>query len=251
MKHILTVHYMSLDWIPIQNHYIQKFISDSCTHSYIDKVKHEPWPFEFDFAFRGESGIDTGWSSGEHSLKLNSLVEKLENRPDSDILIFLDGDSFPIAPMDDFIEHSLQNYDFVSIVREELGDTFPHPSFACCKLGTWKKYNFTWSPYPKNSRRRNWHGAKYNDVGVKLERILKESNLKWNKLKRTNSASFHPIFFGLYGDLIYHHTAGFRGSFRTRWDDVNQKFSKQEIKNESHKIFDNIKTNNEYFDIYR
>ena len=32
----------------------------------------------------------------------------------------------------------------------------------------------------------------------------------WVQLLRTNGSALHPMFFGIYGNVVYHHGAGFR-----------------------------------------
>ena len=40
--------------------------------------------------------------------------------------------------------------------------------------------------------------------------ILKDHNINWLELLRSNHKNLHPVFFGIYGDIFYHHGAGFR-----------------------------------------
>jgi hypothetical protein len=40
--------------------------------------------------------------------------------------------------------------------------------------------------------------------------IDKINILNWYPLKRDNKIDIHPFFFGVYGNLIYHHGGGFR-----------------------------------------
>ena len=49
-----------------------------------------------------------------------------------------------------------------------------------------------------------------NDPGGKILKVLEERGIGWNPVLRTNSKDLHPIFFGVYGGVIYHHGAGFR-----------------------------------------
>ena len=42
---------------------------------------------------------------------------------------------------------------------------------------------------------------------------LNSLGIKWTKIRRSNSHSFHPLWFGVYSDLIYHHGAGSRPFF--------------------------------------
>jgi len=38
------------------------------------------------------------------------------------------------------------------------------------------------------------------------------------QLLRTNGSKLHPLFFAIYGDIVYHHGAGFRGNALSRAD---------------------------------
>jgi len=49
----------------------------------------------------------------------------------------------------------------------------------------------------------------------------------WYPLLRSNGRNLHPIWFGIYGDIIYHHGAGFRApvsryDLQQRWLSVNE-----------------------------
>ena len=193
MIHVLTVHHTTLEWIPIQHNYLQAHLKNYKVWSFIDKVDFSPWPFDFKLHSAKKSGMQPHGSGG-HAWKLDRLVQNLESHPDSDIIIFLDSDAFPISPLNKFIKTALQHSEFISIVREEMGLKFPHPSFACCKLGFWRKHDLTWRPKI--------------DTGGCLQEALENKKIKWHKLKRTSSLSSHPVLFGVYGDIIYHHGRG-------------------------------------------
>ena len=45
--------------------------------------------------------------------------------------------------------------------------------------------------------------------GTILE-TLNQKSIIWGKILRSNKLDIHPLFFGIYGDVIYHHGAGFR-----------------------------------------
>lgn len=232
MINVLTVHYRSTSWIPIQNRCLKNYLRNYQVWSFIDEVKFNS--SDFDFHSVKESKVSESGSIG-HAKKLDMLVADLKELPDNDIIIFLDGDSFPISQLNKFIENTLADYDFISIVREEMGHKFPHPSFACCKLGLWRKHNLTW-------------GVKFDTGGI-LQEQIESKNIKWKKLKRTQSIGTHPVMFGVYGNIIYHHTAAFRDA-TTRWDIENENHTKPVMDREleSRNIFEKIK-NNELFKI--
>ena len=53
-------------------------------------------------------------------------------------------------------------------------------------------------------------GVKVRDAGGELLRKLTERNIDWFTLLRSNKKNLHPLWFGIYGNLIYHHGGGFR-----------------------------------------
>jgi len=224
MIYVLTIHYKSSQWIPIQTSYLKQNLKHYQVYSYIDGIEIDL--DDINFTFTGQSSIEIDGSKG-HAKKLDQLVSEIKDASDDDIILFLDGDSFPIAPLNKFIENWISKYDFVSIVRKEMNHTFPHPSFAFCKFGTWRNQGLTWK-------------VKFDTGGV-LKDQVEEKNLKWKKLYRTKSMGIHPVMFGVYADLVYHHTAGFRSAV-TRWDKDNQKFNSQEREREALTILEKIKS---------
>jgi hypothetical protein len=63
-------------------------------------------------------------------------------------------------------------------------------------------------------------GRQVSDVGGELLRILNENRILWKKLPRSNTRNLHPLLFGIYGDLVYHHGTGFRTSAMLMLDHV-------------------------------
>src|SRR5919198_425248 len=51
---------------------------------------------------------------------------------------------------------------------------------------------------------------KVTDVGGNLLGLLEARGIEWYPLLRTNKVNPHPLQFGVYGDLVYHHGGGFR-----------------------------------------
>jgi hypothetical protein len=55
-------------------------------------------------------------------------------------------------------------------------------------------------------------------VGANLMRTLELTKTPWVPLLRTNGAKLHPLLFAVYGDVVYHHGAGFREKALPRVD---------------------------------
>jgi hypothetical protein len=146
--------------------------------------------------------------SREHGEQLNLLAERIVNvARDDDLLIFLDGDAFPIRNYVEQISGLLADRPLVAARRLENKDHYPHPLFCATTVAFWRNLGGDWT---RDRERRL-------DVGGKVQERLSELNLEWTPLDRTNRRNLHPVLFGIYGDLIYHHGGGFRPP-KTRHD---------------------------------
>jgi hypothetical protein len=148
--------------------------------------------------------------TGRHSDKLNHLaIEILHEAPDDDLLMFLDGDAFPIADPMPLIADGLARAPLLAVRRpENAGDPQPHPCFCVTTVGAWRMLRGDWS---QGYRWTNTEGRRVSDVGGNLLRQLELTQTPWVPVLRSNRKELDPIFFGIYGDVIYHHGAGFRG----------------------------------------
>jgi hypothetical protein len=144
---------------------------------------------------------------GAHRHKLDALgcrVVRDLSEDDGDILIFLDGDAFPIRPLTPFIGSLLGEAPLGAICRIENEEDYPHPSFCATTAGFWRDLGGTWEISSDPSAPTNELG------GGRLRDLLREHGVDWRRLLRTNAFNPHPVMFGLYAGVIYHHGAGFR-----------------------------------------
>ena len=74
-------------------------------------------------------------------------------------------------------------------------------------MGFWRDSGATWA---RGHRWRNANGKLVTDTGANLLKLLDDTHVDWQPLLRTNTRDLHPVLFAVYGDLIYHHGAGFR-----------------------------------------
>jgi hypothetical protein len=195
------VHYGSSLWVEIQTRYLREHISTPYqTWSSLQRIDPS-YSSYFDHV------ID---QTGRHSDKLNHLaIEILQVAADDDLLMFLDGDAFPIADPMPLITDGLARAPLVAVRRpENVGDPQPHPSFCVTTVGTWRKLCGDWSP---GYRWVNAEGRRVSDVGGNLLRKLELTQTPWVAVLRSNRKDLDPVFFGVYGNVIYHHGAGFRG----------------------------------------
>jgi hypothetical protein len=198
--HIASAHYESPRWIEIQTRYLRENIP----------VPYRTWS--------SLEGIDPSYAvhfdriveqQGPHAGKLNHLaMEIAQEADDGDLLMFLDGDAFPIADPMAAIEDALSQAPLLAVRRaENLDEPQPHPCFCVTTVGTWRSLPGDWSagptwPGPKGRRR--------TDVGANLLRILELTATPWIPLLRSNRRNLDPVYFAVYGDIVYHHGAGFR-----------------------------------------
>jgi hypothetical protein len=208
MIYIATVHYESPRWIEIQARYLRRHIS----------VPFQTWA--------SIEGIEPSYSSyfdmvfeqrGPHPCKLNHLaLEICHVARDEDLIMFLDGDAFPIADPMPVVAEGLRDAALVAVRRaENLEEPQPHPCFCVTTVGAWRSLPGDWSLGPV------WPAGKHelvSDVGATLLRTLELSGVPWVPLLRTNGAKLHPLLFAIYGNIVYHHGAGFREKALTRVD---------------------------------
>ncbi|MBJ7514128.1 MAG: hypothetical protein JHC94_07385, partial [Acidimicrobiia bacterium] len=59
-------------------------------------------------------------------------------------------------------------------------------------------------------------GDRLTDVGANLLGNLLERGIEWRPLLRSNKFNLDPLWFGIYGDVVYHHGAGSRPAISYR-----------------------------------
>lgn len=200
MIHVATAHYGTDRWIDVQLGYLAR----TMTEPFEVWASLQDVPGGHDPKFRRVVP-----SSGPHAGKLNLLAAEIAAvSPPDDILVFLDGDAFPVRDPMPTIRAALEDTVLVAVRRDENAtDRQPHPSFCAVRVGDWERLRGDWSPG------HAWPGADgrlTTDVGGNLLRILELAGEPWTPLLRTNRVNPHPLWFGVYGDIVYHHGAGFR-----------------------------------------
>ncbi len=203
MIHVATVHWQDGRWIAPQLRFLERNLP----------AEHR--------VYAVLNGIDASYRSqffyaddfeGKHPEKLNRLAEIAgESADPDDLLLFVDGDAFPIAAVDRSI---LGDAPLAAIRRDEnAGDCQPHPSFCLTTVGFWFEIGGDWR------RGYKWTastGDQVTDVGGNLLGNLTDAGIVWRPLLRTNRVNLDPLFFGVYGDVAYHHGAGFRAPLARR-----------------------------------
>lgn len=202
-------------WIEAQLRYLDKHLSAPYRlYACFDNPENEHTE-RFFFSCPSLAGNDHEYTMEIIIRNLNCLTDRImqEAAPD-DLLVFLDGDAFPIADLAGPLESMLQRAPLVAIRRDENLDPIPHSSFCATTVGFWQE-NGDWSV----GAWRNAAGEEVADLGGKLWKDLRDRGIAWTPLLRSNVRDLHPVLFGVYGNLIYHHGAGFRRVF-TRRDEI-------------------------------
>ncbi|HEX3174196.1 MAG TPA: hypothetical protein VHQ43_08265 [Solirubrobacterales bacterium] len=147
-------------------------------------------------------------SGVDHAGKLNLLAAEIcREAEDDDLLMFLDGDAFPIADPAPLLASGLADAPLMAVRRAEVESPHPHPCFCVTDVGTWRSLPGDWS---KGFVRPGLRRRPTSDVGSNLLRQLELSGTPWSQVLRSNRRNLHPLLFAVYGDTIYHHGAGFR-----------------------------------------
>lgn len=224
MIHILTVHWKSDDWIDLQLKYIKHFVKEPYkVYAYLNYVPNSQ-VHSNKFHYTSDENIK------EHAIKLNLLANKAcsESSNDDDLIMFIDGDAFPITDISHFVKKRLTKHKLAAVQRfENNGDIQPHPCFCMTTVGFWKEIQGDWTFGKKNWR--DIFGNKVWDVGGKLLYLLEQHNQPWYKLLRSNKDnSLHSLMFGVYDDVVYHHGCGFR--------DPEMRIDELKVKNRDRKV---------------
>lgn len=202
MIHIATVHFQSDRWIPIQKSFFEKHIKNPFrVYAWLNDVPPVP---ANTFYYSTREPVKA------HSVKLNLLADLIyfDSNRDDDILIFIDGDAFPIGDIETFIREKLGKHKLIAVQRlENNGDLQPHPCFCATTVGFWRAIQGDWN---EGYEWKNKSGQITTDVGGNLLKLLRENKIEWLPILRSGGLTERPVLFGIYGGLIYHHGAGFR-----------------------------------------
>jgi len=208
MIYYITIHHNTDKFINLQASYIKKYtpstVSDykvycgfsgisKCTGSEENFIKH--------------SFVNLTNVNRQHWFRMNYLFDKIkeeETFDDEDLLVFMDGDAFPIDYWESKIRKSLETHKAVAVERrediepllDEKWKPYPHPLFFATKAKFWLENNLKWGLNESI-------GAQ--TAGNLLKKWFQEHDYSYAPLLRSNVMNIHPLFFGVYGDIVYHH----------------------------------------------
>lgn len=203
MIHIATVHWRSDAWIDPQLRYLQ--------HNIDEPFQIYAWLDEGMEQHAAKFHYSTDVLVRQHEYKLTILGDlMIRTAADDDLLIFIDGDAFPVQPIMPFLHSKLERYPLVAVRRDENnGDSQPHPSFCVMRASFWRELPGDWR---RGATWLNPQGKEVTDVGGNMRQLLIDRGVDWHPMLRSNKVNPHPLNFGIYEDLIYHHGGGFRNT---------------------------------------
>lgn len=205
--HIATVHWKDSSFIKAQVSQLHRYLGrdNVCIYAFLNEIDSA---YDKYFDYIDKRNLKGRWN---HPEKLNDLASVIMERAENDeIILFIDGDAFPIAPIDHLITDSVLGEEKLVAVKrlENDGDPQPHPCFCATSVQYWREIGGNWMPGPEWIRQSD--GSSVSDVGGRLWKNLSDRNVTWKALLRSNQHDIHPLWFGIYGDAVYHHGAGFR-----------------------------------------
>jgi hypothetical protein len=198
LLHVATVHWQESRWIEPQLRFLHRNLPEHRVYASLNGIDLD------------EYGPRFHWSAdlpGDHHAKLNALAAVIAEQADpSDLLLFVDSDAFPITPVDGTL---LGDTPLTAVRRDEnAGSPVPHPCFCLTTVGFWNDIDGDWG-----AGKYHWTaptGDRITDGGANLLARLEARDVAWTPLLRSNRQELHPLWFGVYGDVVYHHGAGSR-----------------------------------------
>ncbi len=202
--HVATVHWRDDRFIDVQLRYLQRHVEPPLrVYAFLN---HLPAGHDGKFFYTSDAPLKS------HAVKLNLLADMICFAADSDDdwIVFLDGDAFPVAPLRPALTEPLREHGLVAVRREEKGALQPSPCFCVTTVGLWRRLGGDWQRIGRATNENRAQRSPSADVGGRVLRALDREGIDWYPLLRTNTWNPHRLFHGVYGDLIYHHGAGFR-----------------------------------------
>jgi len=202
MIHLATIHYRSAAWIDLQLDHFERHTGEPYrVWACVDGVDRSRFA-RFHHAEHFGEGI-----AQEFDYLADLIAADPETEPD-DLLVFLHGDTFPIADWVGPVREMLGRVPLAGIRRDEnLGEPHPHACFTVTTSGFWQELGSDWTRGPR------WvgtTGVPVTDIGATLWSDLEAAGIPWEPILRSNTRNLHPMWFGVYGGFMYHHGAAFR-----------------------------------------
>ena len=209
MIHIATTHFRDTGWIDLQLRHLERHTKEPyltyASLEQIDARQRSRFDWTMDHTGRIPSRKPGVLGPGLEAC-LNELAGEIIRRADpGDLLVFMHSDALPIADWVAPSRRTLAEVPLAAIRRDENYEPVPHWSFCVTTAGFWSEVG-DWSRGP------TWDDGlrRASDTGALLWQRLERRGIAWHPLLRTNKVDLHPVLFGVYGDLVYHHGTGSR-----------------------------------------
>ena len=212
MIHIFSLHFKDDRWSKLQLDSIHKHVKvpykTYSVYSHMETDTYKKWEDKWDIFLVKEQGKHEHKSGKFHLTDGHRAIipEILKNANSDDIFLRLDSDAILIDNIDESFIEKVNKHKFIAIKepQHEWDTTYhtPHPSlwtFPIAFLNTELSHRMSELLEDGHS---NWWGG--------VVRWLYENSIEWYPLERSNKINLHPLYFGIYGDLVYHHWAGSR-----------------------------------------
>lgn len=210
MIHIATAHHRDSTWIRAQVQQLRRHTGEPFRlYGSLYGIAPE-FREEFDFVL--EHG---GRHTDDHAnwTNMNRLGRAMVDAADpEELIVFLHGDAFPVAEWTPSAREWLAGAPLAAVQRRENMEPVPHECFCVTTAGFWEEVDGAWGRGPE------WEsdGRMVTDTAATLWRNLEERGVQWRPILRTNAVDLHPLWFAVYGDVVYHHGAGFRPTISRR-----------------------------------
>jgi hypothetical protein len=167
-----------------------------------------------------DTGIDLidvvpfeGKPQAEHASCLDQLIDAAFSSGCEQVATF-DLDSWPVVagwnrPL---VKLLSPEWPVAAVVRTELGDNFPHGSFALIDRSFWQigRSSFSVRQRMHVDRELAHLSARPRESGSGLLAQLHREGRNFYRLHKTNTWAPHPVMGAIYGDGIFHFGAGSR-----------------------------------------
>jgi len=227
--HFVTVH-VKPRWVKIQRDFLDRFVGDYKISSLmLESIKDDRG-----FHILNKQKTIHPYKNG-HIL---TLADEVAENSQEEFLCFLDSDAFPISEnFNDFIKEKMEIYPMIAVVRYDFGELLPHPCFACIRRETYKNYIH---PLVHKTWILNWH---YRIAHF----LIKVDRNTFLPLVRSNRHNIDHCFFGIYGDLIYHHGGGSRRKVSSKMVDEGTVEKEHELEKISDKLIKQMSVDPYFF----
>lgn len=148
-----------------------------------------------------------------HIRGLNAIISYFNDHSEYDSLLLLDNDCFPIhGKWQNKLIDKMGDFQVAAIARYENLDTFAHPSAFFVKRDAAK--NLLFGEFSQT----NIVDFTFADTSSNVTKFF--------PLIRSNKVNYHPVLFGVYWNIFYHHGAGSRDlTFRLLYHYFNESVS--------------------------